>query len=52
MLYYALIFFLVAVLAGALGFIALAGAAALVARILFVLFLVLFLITLVQRRRL
>lgn len=51
MLYYGLIFLLVAVLAGALGFLALAGVAALVARMLFVLFLLLFVISLVQRRR-
>jgi uncharacterized membrane protein YtjA (UPF0391 family) len=52
MLYYALIFLLVALLAGALGFLALAGAAALIARFMFVLFLVLFLACLARRRKL
>lgn len=52
MLYYALVFLLIAVLAGALGFITLAGVAALIARMLFVLFLLLFVISLAQRRRL
>jgi len=52
MLYYALIFLLIALLAGALGFLALAGVAALIARVMFVLFLVLFLLSLVRRRRL
>jgi len=52
MLYYGLIFLLIATLAGALGFVALAGVAALVARMLFVLFLLLFVIALFQRRRL
>jgi uncharacterized membrane protein YtjA (UPF0391 family) len=52
MLYYALIFLLVALLAGALGFLALAGAAALIARALFIIFLVLFLVSLIRRRRL
>jgi uncharacterized membrane protein YtjA (UPF0391 family) len=50
MLYYALIFLLVALLAGALGFLALAGLAAMIARVMFVLFLVLFLLSLVRRR--
>lgn len=50
MLYYALIFFLVAILAGALGFYSLAGTSALIAKVLFVLFLVLFLVSLVTRR--
>jgi uncharacterized membrane protein YtjA (UPF0391 family) len=50
LLYYALIFLLVALMAGALGFIFLAGVAAMVARTLFVLFLVLFLVSLIRRR--
>jgi uncharacterized membrane protein YtjA (UPF0391 family) len=50
MLYYALIFLVVALLAGALGFYALAGTAALVARVLFIIFLALFLIGLLRRR--
>jgi uncharacterized membrane protein YtjA (UPF0391 family) len=52
MLYYALIFLVIALLAGAVGFLALAGLAALIARVMFVLFLVLFLVSLVRRRRL
>ena len=51
-LYYAVIFLVIALLAGALGFLALAGLAALIARVMFVLFLVFFLISLVRRRRL
>ena len=51
MLNYALIFLLVALLAGALGFYAVAGTAALIAKILFVIFLVLFLVSLLNRRK-
>jgi uncharacterized membrane protein YtjA (UPF0391 family) len=51
MLYYALVFFLVAILAAALGFWALAGTAALIAKILFVIFLVFFLVSLLGGRR-
>lgn len=51
MLYYTVVFFLIAVLAGALGFGALAGTAALIARVCFVLFLVLFVISLFRGRR-
>ena len=50
MLYYALMFLLVALIAGAVGFYALAGTAALIAKILFVGFLVLFLVSLVRGR--
>jgi uncharacterized membrane protein YtjA (UPF0391 family) len=52
MLYYALIFLLIAIVAGALGFVVLAGTLAWLAKIFFVLFLVLFIVSLVQRRRL
>jgi len=52
MLYYALIFLLIAIVAGALGFVVLAGTLAWLAKIFFVLFLVLFLVSLVQRKRL
>lgn len=52
MLYYALIFLLVAIVAAALGFVVLAGALAWLARAFFLLFLVLFIISLVQRKRL
>jgi len=51
MLYYALLFFLIAILAAAIGFYALAGTAALIAKILFIVFLVLFLVSIVSRRR-
>jgi uncharacterized membrane protein YtjA (UPF0391 family) len=50
MLYYAVIFFLVALVAAVLGFYALAGTAALIARVLFIIFLALFLIGLLRRR--
>jgi uncharacterized membrane protein YtjA (UPF0391 family) len=46
MLYYALVFLLVALVAGALGFGMVAFAATEMARILFFIFLVLFLVTL------
>jgi len=51
MLYYALVFLFVALLAGALGFLALAGVAALIAKMLFIFFLLLFIISLAQRSR-
>lgn len=51
MLYYALVFLLVAIVAGAVGFYALAGTAALIAKILFVVFLVLFIVGLFSGRR-
>ena len=47
MLYYALVFLVVALIAAALGFGGIAGAAAGVAKILFMGFIVLFLISLV-----
>jgi uncharacterized membrane protein YtjA (UPF0391 family) len=47
MLYYALVFLVVALFAGVLGFGLLAGLAMEIARILFFLFLVLFLVSLV-----
>ena len=47
MLYYALVFFLIALFAGVLGFGGIAIAAAGVARILFFIFLVLFLLSLI-----
>lgn len=52
MLYYALIFLLIAIVAGALGFIVLAGALAWLAKAFFLLFVVLFIVSLVQRKRL
>jgi len=51
MLYYTIVFFLIAVLAAALGFGALAGTAALIARVCFILFLVLFVASLLRGRR-
>lgn len=54
MLYYALVFLIIAILAGLLGFGAIAFAAAGLAKILFFLFLILFLVSLfvhVGRRR-
>jgi uncharacterized membrane protein YtjA (UPF0391 family) len=51
-IYYALVFLLVAIVAGALGFWVLAGALAWLVRICFLLFLALFIISLVQRKRL
>jgi uncharacterized membrane protein YtjA (UPF0391 family) len=50
--YYALVFLLIAIVAAAMGFIVLAGAVAWLARICFLLFLGLFIISLVQRKRL
>jgi uncharacterized membrane protein YtjA (UPF0391 family) len=51
-IYYALLFLLIAIVAGALGFIVLAGTVALLAKICFFLFVVLFIISLVQRNKL
>jgi uncharacterized membrane protein YtjA (UPF0391 family) len=48
MLYYALVFFLVAIVAGLLGFGVIAFASAEIARICFFIFLVLFLVSLVS----
>ena len=48
MLHYALIFFLIAIVAAVLGFGSIAGASAGIAQILFFLFLVVFLVTLVM----
>jgi len=47
MLYYALVFFIIAVIAGLLGFGVIASAAAGFAKILFFVFLVLFIVTLI-----
>jgi uncharacterized membrane protein YtjA (UPF0391 family) len=51
MLSWALLFFLVAIIAGVLGFGIIAGTAATLAQVLFFLFLVAFLIALVTGRR-
>lgn len=50
MLSYSVIFLLIALLAGALGFGVIAGTAATIAKILFVIFLILFVISLVRGR--
>jgi uncharacterized membrane protein YtjA (UPF0391 family) len=50
--YYALVFLLIAIVAAVLGFTVLAGTLALLARICILLFLALFIISLVQRKRL
>ncbi|HUI43103.1 MAG TPA: DUF1328 family protein [Terriglobia bacterium] len=47
MLYYALVFLIVAIIAGLLGFGAIAFAAAGIAKLLFYLFLILFLVSLI-----
>jgi uncharacterized membrane protein YtjA (UPF0391 family) len=47
MLSYAMLFFIIALIAGALGFFGLAGAAVSIAKILFFVFLVLFIVSLV-----
>lgn len=51
MLGYAVIFLLIAILAGALGFGTLAGTAAIIAKVCFVIFLVLFIASLLRGRR-
>ena len=51
MLYYTLLFLLIAILAGALGFGVIAGTAALIAKVIFILFLVLFVASLLRKGR-
>jgi len=51
MLYYSIVFLLIAILAGVLGFGVIAGTAALIAKVLFIIFLVLFIATLLRGRR-
>ena len=51
MLYYTLVFLLISLVAGALGFWGVAGTAAYIARVLFVVFLVLFLISLIRGKK-
>lgn len=51
MLHYSLIFLVIAILAGVLGFWAVAGTAAFIAKILFFVFLVVFLVSLITRGR-
>jgi uncharacterized membrane protein YtjA (UPF0391 family) len=51
MLYYAAIFLLIALLSGVLGFGVVAGTAATIAKVLFVIFLVLFAASLLRHKR-
>ena len=51
MLGYAIVFLLVALLAGVLGFGVIAGTAATIAKVLFIIFLVLFIISLISGRK-
>ncbi|HVU25809.1 MAG TPA: DUF1328 family protein [Opitutus sp.] len=51
MLWYTLLFLIISLIAGALGFFGIAGAAAGIAKIIFGLFLVLFIISLLFGRR-
>jgi uncharacterized membrane protein YtjA (UPF0391 family) len=51
MLNYAVIFLIIAILAGVLGFGVVAGTAAMVAKVCFVVFLILFLFSLLSGRR-
>lgn len=52
MLRYALIFLVVALVAALFGFVVVAGTAAWIARVLFLVFLVLFVVSLLRRRNL
>ena len=51
MLYYSVVFLIIALLAGVLGFGVIAGTAAMIAKVLFIIFLVLFIVTLLRGRR-
>jgi uncharacterized membrane protein YtjA (UPF0391 family) len=51
MLYYTLVFLLVAIVAGALGFGLVAGTAASIAKVCFLIFLVLFIVSLFRGRK-
>ena len=51
MLYYALIFLIIAIIAGVLGFGSLSGTAALIAKVLVAVFLVLFVLSLLRGRK-
>jgi uncharacterized membrane protein YtjA (UPF0391 family) len=51
MLNYAVIFLLIALLAGVLGFGVVAGTAATIAKLLFLVFLVFFIVSLIGRRK-
>jgi uncharacterized membrane protein YtjA (UPF0391 family) len=51
MLSYAITFFLIAIIAGVLGFGVIAGTAAVIAKVLFVIFLILFAATLIGGKK-
>jgi uncharacterized membrane protein YtjA (UPF0391 family) len=51
MLYYAIVFLVIALIAGALGFFGIAGAAVGIAKILLFVFLILFVVSLLMGRR-
>lgn len=51
MLHYAVVFLIIALIAGALGFFGIAGTAAWIAKVLFVVFLVLFVVSLISGRK-
>ena len=51
MLYYAVVFLIIAILAGILGFGSLSGLAATIAKVLVVVFLVLFVLSLLKRKK-
>jgi uncharacterized membrane protein YtjA (UPF0391 family) len=51
MLYYAIAFLLIAIVAGILGFGVIAGTAALFARVLFLIFIVLFIVSLLRNKK-
>lgn len=51
MLYYTIVFLIVAIIAGSLGFGVISGTAATIAKVLFIIFLVLFILSLVRGRR-
>ena len=51
MLYYAIIFLIIAIIAGALGFGSLSGTAAWIAKVLVLVFLVLFVVSLLRGKK-
>jgi uncharacterized membrane protein YtjA (UPF0391 family) len=51
MLNYAILFLIIAIIAGILGFGVIAGTAAMIARVLFLIFIVLFLASLIRTRK-
>lgn len=51
MLYWTIVFLIIALVSGALGFGSLAGTAAIIAKVCFVVFIVLFLVSVIRGRR-